>query len=448
MRTESLQTPDSEQTAKRPGLLSFARFEMVLLGLLLLTAASIIWQRPILDRTVHFTPQTISAGNDKLFSDHDAGGGSRTHADGLMRWDCDLNAGNAYPYCGAELFIDRNRGPHGLDLSNMRSFAVTLMYRGPSTSFRVHLKNFDPHYATKADDESPKYMRVEADTTPGKVQRTEFVLSDFGVADWWLRKRKLPPQFGRPQFDNITSVIVETGSEAPLGHHSFDVSDITVRRAILSEAQYYSLVLGVWIVMIVIYLGYRVGNLRRVSIERQMLAAMQLQEAQEEARRDPLTGLLNRRGIGERFDALVRERRETVSVAVMLIDIDHFKRLNDSFGHDFGDVVLSAVGALIGRTVRTVDIVGRWGGEEFIVVCAGIDRKMAQQIAEKLRAAIETGDFGRAGPVTASIGVHWAAAAGNDLAALVAQADKALYAAKGAGRNLCRMYRQPVARVA
>jgi len=79
------------------GLLANARFEMVLLGLLLLTGGAVTWQRAILDRTVHITPRTIPARNDKLFSDQDAGGGSQITSRGPMNWDCDLRSGFAYP---------------------------------------------------------------------------------------------------------------------------------------------------------------------------------------------------------------------------------------------------------------------------------------------------------------------------------------------------------------
>ncbi len=423
-------------------------FEMALLCLLLLTAGALVWKDALLERTIHFTPVTTAASSHLVFSDGDTDGKSIVKERAPLRWDCDLRPGNPYPYCGYELFLDRNRGVHGLDLTNMRSFAITMMYRGASTSFRVHLKNFDPRYSDKADDESPKYLRVEADTTPGKLERTEFVLSDFGVADWWLRKRKLPPDFGRPQFDNITSLIIETGSEAPLGPHQFDVRDITVRRAILSDAQWYSLLLGLWIVMIVLYLGYRVGNLRRALKERQMLEAIALREAQEAACRDPLTGLLNRRGLAERFDALIRERRQATALAVILIDIDHFKVLNDTWGHDRGDQVLAAFAHVVGRNIRAGDLAARWGGEEFIVVCADVDRRAAQRIAEKLRACVETFDFGLDGPVTASFGIHAAQVTEADLAPLVTAADKALYAAKAGGRNCCRLYRDVMARAA
>jgi diguanylate cyclase (GGDEF)-like protein len=433
-------------SGERPGiagrrlrLMANARFEMVLLCLLLLTAAAVIFQKPLLERTIHYTPASVASATRILFADSDNGGKSIARSTGNMSWTCDLRAGNPYPYCGYELFTDGNRGTHGLNLSNMRSFAMTLMYKGSATSFRVHVKNFDPRYSTVADIESPKFLRVEADTTPGKLQRVEFVPDDFGVADWWLRKRKLPPEFGRPQFDNVTSFNVETGSEAPLGSHSFDIRDVTIKTAIMSDAQWYSLLLGIWIVMIVVYLGYRIGNLRRAQAERLALEALRLREAQEAARRDHLTGILNRRGLMERFSDLAGHRRGAFNLAVILIDLDHFKALNDTHGHDQGDRVLSAVAQVINGNVRSGDLAARWGGEEFIVVCADVDRRGAQKIADKIRERIEVHDFGIPGGVTASLGVNWSNMAEPDLTQLVTQADIALYAAKAEGRNRVKM---------
>ena len=420
-------------------LIANARFETALLCLLLLTAAAVIWQTPLLERTIRYTPATTATSTHSLFSDGDIGGHSTIRSTGPLSWDCDLRAGNPYPYCGYELFLDGNRGTHGLNLTNMRSFTIALKYQGPATSFRVHIKNFDPRYSTVADIESPKFLRVESDTAPGKWQRLTFVPSDFGVADWWLRKRKLPPEFGRPQFDNITSFNVETGSEAPLGHHSFEIGDVTIKTAILSDAQWYSMLLGMWIFMIVAYLGYRVGNLRRALAERRTLEALALREAQEAARRDHLTGIFNRRGLTERFNELAGHRRGAFSLAVILIDLDHFKALNDTYGHEQGDKVLSAVAQVIASNVRTGDLAARWGGEEFIVVCADVDRRGAQRVAEKIRERIEAYDFGDCGPVTASLGVHWSNSAAPDLNRLVSQADVALYAAKAEGRNRVKM---------
>lgn len=435
---------------KAARLAANVRFEMLLMCLLLLTAGAVVFKTELLERTVTFTPQNTAGLSHLLFSDGDPGvGGTSTIKDtGPLKWRCELRAEFRYRYCGLELFVDPHRGIKGLDLSNMRSLAVTMLYRGESTSFRVHLKNFDPRYSVRADDESPKYLRVEADTTPGKLQTTEFVTSDFGVADWWLRKHRLAPEFGRPQFDNVTSLIVETGSEAPPGTHDFEVRDIVVKTAIFSDAQWYSLLLALWIVMIVAFLGYRMVNLRRALEERRTLEALALRDAQEAARRDHLTGLLNRRGLTEAFDGLVSQRRGAMSIAAILIDIDHFKRLNDTFGHDGGDQVLAAFAGVIGGSVRVADLTARWGGEEFLVICADVDRRSAQRIAEKLRERVESFDFGACGPVTASFGIHWVHEAGPELTPMLALADEALYAAKTGGRNCCRLYRPDTSKAA
>jgi diguanylate cyclase (GGDEF)-like protein len=431
-------------------LASNARFEMVLLVLLLLTAGAIAGKDQLLGRTVVFTPQSTASNSYLIFSDGDAGVGGKsvTYDKGGLKWSCDLHVRHPYRYCGYELFLDENRGVHGLDLSNMRSMAITMMYKGESTSFRVHLKNFDPAYSVRADDESPQYLRVEADTTPGKLQTMEFTTADFGVADWWLRKHKLAPQFGRPKFDNVTSLIFETGTEAPVGHHAFEVREVQIRTAILSDAQGYLLLLGMWIVMIVAYLGYRVVNLRKALRERRTLEALALRDAQEAARRDHLTGLFNRRGVVELFEGMAAQRRGAFDLAVILIDIDHFKRLNDTHGHDFGDQVLAAFAGVIGGSVRMGDMAARWGGEEFVVVCADVDRRGAQRIAEKLRERVESHDFGACGTVTASFGIHWAHSAEPDLSRMVALADMALYAAKAGGRNCCRMHRADMSKAA
>lgn len=425
-----------------------AKFELVLALLLLLTAAAVIWQDRILERTIAFTPASTASSTRIPLSDVNDHGHSVIRETAPLSWTCDLRPGYAYPYCAYELFFDGKKGTHGLNLTNMRSLAVTMMYRGASSSFRIHLKNFDPRYSRNTSDDTPKFLRVEANTTPGRLQQIEFTPADFGVADWWLRKFKLAPQYGHPQFDNITSMNFETGSEATFGPHSFEVRSIVIRTAILSQSEWYSLLLGIWIVMTVAYLGYRLTNLRRATLERQALAALALREAQEAARLDPLTGILNRRGLTERFTEALQKRKSPAAVTTILIDVDHFKALNDTYGHERGDRVLAEIATIISSNVRAVDIVARWGGEEFIVICSGIDRKGAQYIAEKIRGRIEQASFDDCGQVTASLGVHWSDAPDPDLSQLVALADIALYAAKAGGRNCCKLYRAATSKAA
>lgn len=157
---------------------------------------------------------------------------------------------------------------------------------------------------------------------------------------------------------------------------------------------------------------------------------------QNAARVDPLTGLPNRRTIME----MLRERIESVSIgnpcAVLLLDIDHFKSVNDLLGHQAGDSVLRRVGSLIANNIRSVDRAGRIGGEEFVVLMPDTSSDMACTVGERLRSAIESSELQHANgePITASIGVA-VAAISDTVDSLLARADRALYQAKRQGRN-------------
>ena len=152
---------------------------------------------------------------------------------------------------------------------------------------------------------------------------------------------------------------------------------------------------------------------------------------------DPLTGMLNRKALESRMVEL-RQQSEVAPapISLVVIDIDHFKRVNDSIGHAGGDRVLQEVAYLIRKDLRAYDLAYRLGGEEFVVVLPGADLETSRGMAERLRETIEEATFAMQAEVTVSCGVS-ASAAGNvfDYQPLFEQADAALYKAKGSGRN-------------
>jgi diguanylate cyclase (GGDEF)-like protein len=159
-------------------------------------------------------------------------------------------------------------------------------------------------------------------------------------------------------------------------------------------------------------------------------------QLQEAASTDDKTTLLNAAGWRARATAEVEQSRRTrTSVALMLIDLDHFKRINDTYGHLAGDRALVAVGKCLRDELRSVDAVGRFGGEEFIVLLTGIDRPGAEAIAERIRTAITTAASTDHMVVTASVGLAHATDPDVDLDVLIEAADSALYVAKKAGRD-------------
>ena len=169
-----------------------------------------------------------------------------------------------------------------------------------------------------------------------------------------------------------------------------------------------------------------------------------LKRSNEELRKlstlDPLTGLFNRRHfMAELEKEFRRAQRYDTPLSFVMIDIDHFKKLNDTYGHQAGDDVLRELGALLRREIRDTDVPGRYGGEEFCVLLPQTPVDGAAEFAERFRRAVEGHVFpaqGRTLRITASLGVAWCPAEGVERAQdLIEKADGALYQAKREGRN-------------
>lgn len=165
------------------------------------------------------------------------------------------------------------------------------------------------------------------------------------------------------------------------------------------------------------------------------------------AMRDGLTGLLNRRFLREALPSLqAATRRRGEPLCLLMLDLDHFKQVNDQYGHLVGDRTLQAVAAVLHDESRRSDLVARFGGEEFAIVCPATEGRVGLQVAERLREAIarlDAGALGYPGPQTISIGV--AMQHGEDFTPeqLIDRADLALYQAKHGGRNRAVLWQEP-----
>jgi diguanylate cyclase (GGDEF)-like protein len=164
-----------------------------------------------------------------------------------------------------------------------------------------------------------------------------------------------------------------------------------------------------------------------------------LSDAERRAQTDPLTGVLNRRSLVERLDAAcLRARARGLPIALLFIDLDHFKQINDSYGHAAGDACLRAIIGPIQAELRQSDVIGRYGGEEFVVILSSADMAAAHPIAERIRnrvAEVRVDGFGPPIKLTCSIGVASSDTLGVWGEHLIALADSAVYAAKRSGRN-------------
>jgi two-component system cell cycle response regulator len=165
-----------------------------------------------------------------------------------------------------------------------------------------------------------------------------------------------------------------------------------------------------------------------------------VRQSMEMALYDPLTGLNNRRFLERRLSGMIEfARQRGAALTMMILDIDHFKRINDTYGHDAGDLVLKGFAAELQQMVRGGDLVCRLGGEEFVVAMPGVDATHAAGMAERARQTIENKEFmigGAAGSVSITVSIGLADLRGErDSTELYRRADRALYVSKSAGRN-------------
>lgn len=189
------------------------------------------------------------------------------------------------------------------------------------------------------------------------------------------------------------------------------------------------------------YRFYELLNFEHISkVQEEKERVIRLKEAEASrlkhlSHTDFLTGLFNR----HKLDAVLAEeiglcQSHGRPLGFMLLDVDHFKQVNDTYGHQVGDELLQEMAELLRTNVRVTDVVGRWGGEEFVVVTPGIDLQSMATLAEKLRAVVECHHFPVVGKKTVSIGIA-GYVDGDGVESLVRRSDEALYRAKNGGRN-------------
>jgi diguanylate cyclase (GGDEF)-like protein len=210
-----------------------------------------------------------------------------------------------------------------------------------------------------------------------------------------------------------------------------------------------SRVLGIIVTLLVALMSliYLFGKERWIHDNVQMDKRLKLQELARDLRfqatTDSLTGLFNRLKFNQALAAEIsRSMRYGTSLSLLLYDVDNFKTVNDTHGHQIGDKVLVQLSRFVPSLLRNTDLLARWGGEEFVILTPGADGEMAYQTAEKLRIAIEHARFDSIGMVTCSFGVA-EYVQGDTADTLISRADDALYRAKLNGRNRVELASRP-----
>jgi diguanylate cyclase (GGDEF)-like protein len=418
-----------------------AGLEKLLLFFILLTCVALFAENTFIK-----TKLIIKPGNsyNVFLSDDRANGGASiaewTNFD-TYEWRCDLRHQYSYPYCQFHIEFG------GVDLSRFESMKIVLEYAvrtpAPNDSIRISLLNSGPLYSK---DMPPGTFKLNEMEIPALYLNGPFIarMSDFKVPDWWLRQYNIPPQNTHIEYDNIAYLQIITGSGSTPGEYRFRLHSIEWEGNLISRETWYFGILVAWLIFMFSVLVYRLWHMKS-EIDEHYSRTQDLQRLnrmldiksryfERMARTDALTGISNRAGIGGILVDEIRSHIRTGQpLTTIMLDIDHFKSINDNHGHDYGDTVLTRIAKTLVENLRTRDTVARWGGEEFLVLCPFTSLEHGKALADKLRLRVkELSDSAKA-PVSASFGV--ATLRDESIDEFIKRVDEALYKAKQNGRD-------------
>lgn len=413
---------------------------------LLLTLTLFLGHFLLPDKRVTFVPTSGKFTTD-LYGFADRDGKSAYWRDAATNhWACHYKPEHAYG-CGWDIKLSSSPDK-GMDWRAYSAVEVALRYTGPAKRLRVFIRNYDAAYAEPQEPNSYKTMNmsfpVDAAQKPVLIN-----LREFQVVSWWFSGYKNRLERPLPELFNITHLGVDVPEP---GEHEVHVDSVVLVGEWLKTETLLLWMLTFWMAVFIFDGGFRFYRLYRKAQrdrqtirsleEKQRLLVEENQHLENLANTDPLTGLYNRAGLLLRLEML--EQRENLAGAgLMILDLDHFKQLNDRYGHDMGDKVLRAFASLLAVNLRTEDIFARLGGEEFVVVCRRQPVEGVHSLAEKLRHLASQCTFtsqhtlhngGDDLTVTVSIGLV-IIQAGEELPDALKRADGALYRAKQKGRN-------------
>jgi diguanylate cyclase (GGDEF)-like protein len=417
----------------------------LLIVMIIATALALLLHRYGMDAVFRIDGNSNFIAN--AVDDRDSGGKTQStlrRENGKLILECQVDTSYQWPYC--EIAIGLKQPPAGMDLSRYDFVRLKIRYEGPEDQHQVRffLRNFHPAYAKVGDATSLKVQELVYDPSTAKYP-LDVELSRVTIASWWSNSRKIPIEHLGTDFTNISTIEVSTGGNVVAGFHRIVVEGIEFRGKLISSANFRLGIIAVWLLVMI---GYLVADAvlthRQLSAStRQQASLKRINEAlrvqtliyAKLSRHDTLTGVLNPKGLGDELFELAKQREEDIfPMSLVFVDIDHFRKINDQYSHSAGDQVLKNLSNVIRDHIKPSDLLARWGGEEFLVVCPGMSAAEAGDLAESLRNTVSSRIWPNGIRVTCSFGLS-ELAAGEDLGDGIKRASDALQRAKENGRD-------------
>ncbi|KLV07180.1 diguanylate cyclase [Photobacterium aquae] len=397
-----------------------------------------------------FNKEFVVSAKNAAFSSIDdttQGGDTQTYLDidgESIVLNCELGKAGQWPFC--EIAINFTNIARGIDLSTYHSVGIDVDYFSPvdDERIRVYLRNYDPSYSSENDPISLKFNAIEY--APGAGNGLLVIPMDsFQVLSWWIAEYAIPIEKAGPEFSQIQTIEIATGSFVKPTNYTIRLNKLVFYGQWISESTLLRINMMLWISAAVVFLYF---ERRRLNFQLQQVVAKAdfLKDAnknlyqksmkfEELAFTDNLTGTQNRHAVDSWLSEILDfSRLNCHSFSIIYIDIDHFKRINDQFGHHCGDEVLKEFGRVLNLRARKTDVVVRWGGEEFIIFCPATNLRSAQEFAEQLRNIVEHYHWSLGTTITCSLGVA-EYRIDESVDEFISRADSALYLAKEQGRN-------------
>jgi len=409
---------------------------------------------------VHYFPEkrytVIPSSNARIYLDSaklpDGTVTSEWLDDSHNNFRCNVPPDFTGSYFNCSLVADlSSSATKGINLAKYKYLELQISYVGGANRMRVAVRNYNSAYSNTNDANSSKFNAAVIHTSE-LVKPLRLPLTAFSVSDWWIGQYNIPILQAQPEMTNALALTIDLAGNLTPGKHDISVQKLEFIGEWISPENWYLFILGCWMLGIFGFAAYRLVQLYRKTradskiIEELATNNEQLKTETDKFRRlstvDALTQSYNRFGIDKVVSTLMAASHDrfksTPNFALIVIDIDHFKRVNDRRGHDAGDRVLQKISAIVQDSIRAVDFLGRWGGEEFVVIMPNTGKEFAGELAERIRIAVSESVFEPEQPlyVTASFGIG-AQHKDEDFPSTFKRVDNALYKAKEMGRNCC-----------
>jgi diguanylate cyclase (GGDEF)-like protein len=352
--------------------------------------------------------------------------------------NCEINKSDyAWPFCNItfKFYDDTNfKISNGINLNDFEFIQIKAKYiNHENLGLRLQLRSYDEAYASIDNQESWKFIGLEYWPKPNNII-TNVPINALQVPNWWRIHNKIDLIHSGPDYRNVMVLELATASNIPLGSYQIELEEIKFIGKYLSKEETY----GSIVLVVIFYMFYIlvVGIIEKTRLKNKLNNIVSTNKLLHQKNKnlvklvniDELTNTLNRRACHDIFSL------KFDSLCVIFMDLDHFKHINDNYGHEVGDAVLQLFSRLVNMNIRDRDFFIRWGGEEFLLVSPDFNIKEAKDVSYKIKALITEYKWPHDINMTCSFGVA-EMQKGESQESVINRADKALYIAKESGRN-------------